>query len=285
MNGRRGRTRRTLLRLHRDERGFGLLEAFGLGLFFGIPILVGVRWLVNETMSGNNRPPGVSAVVPAPLPATPTDLDPACVQNAYETYGLKYRAGKDPSKFEGEDAMWSIPGLSSKPPSVHDARYVEVNVRHRFEEARRKWTSDCRPPPPQTGELPQGPPPLVDRREFFTGTYRLSNWRRIVSTDRCTFDLSSQGNPLMRVESQGAVLGVRLSFPGAPGPLQSLEASFTADTFRATTPFSVLGDQQSFEIGGSFYERSDRTVIEDGYVKITTGSTVDCELSYEGLRQ
>jgi len=277
MNTPSGSKARTVLGALRDEGGdLGL--ALGLGLFAGLLGAWGLRALINDSLSRQEPPPHVNVSVTRPVPQPPTDRDPRCVENAYEAQSLVYKPRGDPTKFEGAGAMWSVPNVHQP---LYRQREVEAIVRARLVDAERRW-NECRGRTPEQPQIPEQPPPVVDRRDYFTGTYRLENWRRTVSTERCTFDPSSQGNPLMRVESLGGVNGVRLSFPAQQG--FQLDASFAADTFRATRPLEILGDQQTLEIGGSFYERSDRTVIEDGYVKLTTGSVVDCEMSYQGVR-
>ncbi|MGH2712101.1 MAG: hypothetical protein ACRDH9_12980 [Actinomycetota bacterium] len=265
---------RILARLNSQE-GW-LIEAALIGITAGLA-LVGVGyWGVSQTRQ-ETPPPRISVSAPAPLPPPPSNLDEACVRNAYETQGLIWDAAGNGARFEPPGAMWFIPGIVSGSGSVYAPREVEAKVKHRFFLAQRKWTQDCKTTTRE--DLPTMPPPPTDPRQLYYGVYEITWGQATVDVSGGCSDLS--GRTTFVVASPGeSISGVMIDFFGP-----STRAQLGGDRFNLTeertTPSGYLYQK---EVAGTFVERDGTFHIESGQVTSYLEGELTCSRAFTATR-
>jgi hypothetical protein len=271
----------TLLAQLRGEEGFGLIEAALVGITAGVIFIAGGKafwdWSVGQTAQ-EKPPPNVSAGS-APLAPPPSDRDEQCVRLAYETQGLIFSADGNPARFEPPNAMWFIPGIVSGPGSVYTQREVEAKVKHRYFLAQKRWTRDCEQRRPQD-DLPEQPPPQIDQRQLYYGTYTLTWIDKVGSACGPAPETQNLPTTLMVASPGESIGGVMITF-GGPDPIK---ASLGGDRFN--TPGEDQGSGNIAQLSGTFVERGGRIEIESGRYEFFqgTGSTVLCTISYTGIK-
>ncbi|MGH2712102.1 MAG: hypothetical protein ACRDH9_12985 [Actinomycetota bacterium] len=260
----------------RGQEGFGLIEAALIGIAAGIA-LVGAGYWGAWVAQEEKPPPNISISAPAPLPPPPSNLDEACVQNAYETQGLIWDAAGSGARFEPPNAMWFIPGIVSGSGSVYTPREVEAKVKHRFFLAQRKWTQDCKTI--SRDDLPSMPQAPTDPRQLYYGTYRLTWIDKTGTASGACPELNQLPTTLTAGSPGESRSGIVITFSAHSGPV---EASFGGDRFN--TPGEAQSAGFVSTLSGTFVERNGRIEIESGRYEFFQGSssTSLCVITFTG---